>query len=397
MGIHRNRQRGTWQSELEYTLRGQSHRVRKDFQKKSDAEAHHREIEEMVRRAKAAETLGLLPEPGAAAGELDRRKLTFESWWNDCREYARMRNRPTTLARKENIVRVHLLPALGKLPLAAIRPADLERLQTGMLAKGLAPATVRQGMSVAGWMLRRAFRLGILDKNPLTAVEKVVIRSAEQGWTFLDFDECDRYLREAEQEGPVWYAMLLMAVRTGLRRGELYGLRWADLALDRKQVQVKNTRTRVCGTRAIVEGPPKSGKGRVVGLPPMLVAALRKLPSRFRGGYVFTDEEGLELSPDAERKVHARVMRRTGLERHIRFHDLRHTWASHLAMRGVPLAVLQQLGGWSCYAMVQRYAHLSRESVVSAVNVLEEKPSKSLGTQQGPQQAAFQAWDAFDQ
>ena len=109
----------------------------------------------------------------------------------------------------------------------------------------------------------------------------------------------------------------------------------------------------------------------IVGLTPMAIAALRVVPSRFARGYVLTDEEGEPLFPDRIQPVQKRVLKRAGIDRHVRGHDLRHTWASHLAMKGVPLAVIQELGGWESYAMVRRYAHLSAESVVRTVDVLE--------------------------
>jgi len=368
MGIRRNQQRGTWQVDRRYTVRGTTERVRKDFPTKAAAQKYLRALEEDIRKVRAGEKLGLLPPAAADAPEKQGR--TFASWWQDCREHFRVRNSATTLARKDSLARCHLLPAFGELPLASVTPALIGRLQDQMLARGLKPASVRQAMAVLGACLRRAYRLGVSEHDPMRRVDKVKVKRAEQAWTFLDFEETERYLAAAAKDSPTWHALLLTAVRTGLRRGELLGLRWLDVDLHRAVLTVRNARTKAGGVK-IVEGPPKSGKARSVGMTGRVVDALRALPSRGRSGYVFTTAAREPIEPDRERAAHRRAVKRAAIGRHVRFHDLRHTWASHLAMRGVSLAVVQQLGGWASYQMVQRYAHLSRESVVSAVNVLE--------------------------
>lgn len=378
MGIRRNQQRGTWQVDRRYVIHGTAERVRKDFPTKAEAQAYMRALEQDIKKAQAGERLGLLlPAPGAA-GVQDRQGPTFASWWSDCREHYRVRNSATTLARKDSLAKCHLLPALGTVPVASVTPARIGRLQDQMLGQGLKPASVRQAMAVLGACLRRAHRLGVSEHDPMRRVEKVKVKRAEQKWTFLDFEETERYLDAAAKDSPTWYALLLTAVRAGLRRGELLGLRWQDVDLQRAEITVRNARTKAGGVK-IVEGPPKSGNVRAVGMTGRVVDALSALPSRGRCRYVFTTASHEPIEPDRERAAHTRAVKRAAIGRHVRFHDLRHTWASHLAMRGVSLAVVQQLGGWASYQMVQRYAHLSRESVVSAVNVLEPERRPGVG------------------
>jgi integrase len=334
-----------------------------------------------------AERLGQLPDPVEAR----RRADDFGSWWTSCLDHARVHCRASTVARKIQIGETHLIPAFGPLRLRQITPALVDHLQTRLLGEGLKPATVMRVREELHWCLERAIRLGQLVVNPLVRVDAPKVRQAEQEWTFLSDDELAAYEKAAEAEHPTWRALLLAAVRTGLRDGELCGLQWSSVDLERRVLTVTTSRTKLSGKRSkpsggdlggdlggdsgggrVVEGPPKSGRGRAVGISPQLLALLRELPSRFAGGYVFLDPRtGGPISPDQVRHPHLRVLTRAGIARHVRPHDLRHTWASHMAMRGAPLAKIQKLGGWSDYRMVLRYAHLSTESVVDQVDVLD--------------------------
>ena len=305
-------------------------------------------------------------------GGPEARSLTLRRWSQDWMTFCLANNnRETEICSKRSSLDSHLLPALGRLPLDRIRPADIEALKVTMRKKGRRPATVKRVMAHLRACLNYAVRCELLDRNPMVAVAQVKVSRADQKWTWLDFEEADRLIEAAREEGPVGYATIVLALRTGLRRGELCGLKWDAVDLDNARLEVRLTRTVVRKPTRIVEGPPKSGKDRVVGLTAMAVDALRVLPSRFAGGYVLTEPDGEPVHPDHLRRAQDRSLKRAEIGRHVRPHDLRHTWASHLASRGVPLAVIQQLGGWASYSMVLRYAHLSRESVVREVDVLE--------------------------
>jgi len=134
--------------------------------------------------------------------------------------------------------------------------------------------------------------------------------------------------------------LLLCAVLTGMRRGELFGLRWEDIDLEGHRVFVR---------RALWRGKfvtPKSRRSRrTIDLAPTLRSALAKLPSRFQGGLVFCGTDGEPINPDNfAHRDWARVLRRAELRR-IRFHDLRHTYASLLIAQGAhPKYIQAQLG-----------------------------------------------------
>src|SRR5262245_55273729 len=134
---------------------------------------------------------------------------------------------------------------------------------------------------------------------------------------------------------------MTVALKTGLRQGELIGLQWSDLDVDRGKLHVRRTiwRGHV--------GPPKGGRARVVDLPASVVDAL-KSHRHLKGPFVFCAPDGAILTPGQLKAPLQKALRCSGISRpegQIGWHDLRHTYGSHLAMRGVPLKVIQELMG----------------------------------------------------
>jgi integrase len=161
--------------------------------------------------------------------------------------------------------------------------------------------------------------------------------------------------------------LLLCAVLTGMRRGELLGLRWEDIDLEGHRIFVR---------RALWRGKfvtPKSRRSRrTIDLAPTLRAALAKFPSRFQGGLVFCSPDGEPINPDAfAQRDWARALRRAELRR-IRFHDLRHTYASLLIAQGAhPKYIQAQLGHASIQTTLDRYGHLMPDAHAAEARKLD--------------------------
>ena len=218
--------------------------------------------------------------------------------------------------------------------------------------------------------------------NVLSALSKLLALAQEQGeiaqaprvklfgklpkptFDFLTFEEAERLIGAAE---PEWRALLLVALKTGLRQGELIGLQWSDLDLAQARLNVRRTIWRG------VTDLPKGGRERTVDLPASAVDALRA-HRHLRGRFVFCQEDGQPLTEGKMKQPLRRALNRAGISREegrIGWHDLRHTYASHLAMRGVPLKVIQELMGHVTIEMTERYAHLSPDTLREAVGVLD--------------------------
>ncbi|MFC1612215.1 tyrosine-type recombinase/integrase [Myxococcota bacterium] len=176
---------------------------------------------------------------------------------------------------------------------------------------------------------------------------------------FLDFDEAARLEQAADGQ---WRLLIVVALHTGLRMGELLALRWedADLVAGRIVVRQSDWKGHIV--------TPKSGRWREIPLNAKVLKAL-KSHRHLRGPLVFCEEDGTALT---YKQMHRGLMlacRRAGL-RLVQWHCLRHSFASHMVTRGVPLKAVQELLGHASIEMTMRYAHLSPDVRRDAVDAL---------------------------
>lgn len=262
----------------------------------------------------------------------------------------------------------HLIPDLGNVLLQKLTPAMLNAYYARKLQeerkdgrKGtLSPTTVRYHARVLHAALEAAVREGILARNPVDASRPP--KPAEKEITVWSPEQVQKYL--AALEGHPLEAMLRLAVSTGMRVGELTGLRWQDVDLNRGVVYVRQAAYRVKGGAQGFK-PPKSKAGvRVLLLDTPTLAALKrhamnqtiemggKLPE-----LVFPDADGGPMKPWKVWYHHRKVAERAGLPL-IRTHDLRHTSLSLQALVGADVKTLQARAGHASLQTTQRYLHL---------------------------------------
>jgi integrase len=171
--------------------------------------------------------------------------------------------------------------------------------------------------------------------------------------------------------------MAIVALKTGLRQGELLALRWEDVDLVAGQLRVRRSVTR--GVITV----PKSGKGREVPLGDEVLSAL-KAERHLRGPLVFCTADGRMFKKNECKHPLWRACKRAGL-RQIGWHALRHTFASNLVMRGAAMKAVQELLGHATMEMTNRYSHLSPEVSRHAVKLLDglDRVSELSGRQLG--------------
>jgi len=286
---------------------------------------------------------------------------TFNGFVARFLEHAENNNKPSTAYAKRRMLANHLQPVFGEQLLADISVQDVEHYKAAKVDAGLAKKTVNNHLITLRKLLRLAQEWGELDKVP--AVKEFRLEDPE--FQFLDFGEAERLLAAAT---PVWHSMMLVALKTGLRAGELRALRWSDVDLTVGLVVVRRTLWR--GR----EGLPKGGRTREVPLCDSAIEALKahRHLRHLKGGRVWTrDEAGTALAETDIQGVVADTCRRAGLSKVLSWHELRHTFASHLVMRGVPLKAVQELLGHATMEMTMRYAHLSPDVRRDAVCVLD--------------------------
>ena len=297
-------------------------------------------------------------------------------------DVSRVRNKSSSVDAKDAVLRVQLLPRIGDLRLNEVTYAVIEDLKVELARTPIANATRRDGepekkvrllkaktinncLTVLRRMLSIARKRGLIENVP----EVEWLRPPKPDFDFLTYEEAERLLKAADGE---WRTMILVALRTGLRFGELRALRWQDVDLVAGRLVVRQNI--VNG----ITGTPKSGHAREIALGDEVLKAL-KGQRHLRGPLVFCDLAGRVLTVGEPRYAMERICKRAGL-RQIGWHVLRHSFASHLAMRGAPLKAIQELLGHSTIQMTMRYAHLAPEVAREAVRLLDELPSSPSGS-----------------
>jgi integrase len=207
-------------------------------------------------------------------------------------------NKPATLNAKECHLRIHLLPTFGSKPLDRIDADAIEDFKIALAKRGRKPKTINNVIMTLHNILKNARKRKLIAALP--EVEWLTV--GEQGFDFLDFDEAERLVAGAAKE-PDWWPAVLLALKSGMRLGELRALRWSDVDLVAGTVQVRRNLWRDH------EGTPKSGRTRTIDLPASAVAAL-KSHRHLRGERVFLNPGGRDYRKRPER---SQVRNQTGL------------------------------------------------------------------------------------
>lgn len=278
------------------------------------------------------------------------------------------RQKPSGIAAKETILRVHLIPRLGRKKLDEISNEDVQRLK-GKLA-GKSPKTVNNVLSVLSTLLKVAVEWDVLAVMPCAV--RLVKSAPPCEAAFHDFDEYERLVDSARHVDTRAHLIVLLGGEAGLRCGEMMALEWTDVDLGKRQLWVRRSEWKGQVTA------PKGGRARLIPLTGRLADALRA-HRHLRGVRVLTREDGQGLSQKIVRVLVERSARLANL-RNAGVHVLRHTFCSHLAMRGAPGRAIQELAGHKDLSTSQRYMHLSPAAVEAAIRLLEQpKPATQFG------------------
>ena len=346
----RQYRKGIWQIDVMYRLpNGTRARDRRRVRVMSKSAAQ--------RWGEARERHVLLHGPALPARKEAPTLEQFASRWLD--GYARAnRHKPSGIAAKETILKVHLVPQLGTKRLDAITTEHIQQLKHAL--RGRAPKTINNVLTTLNVLLKTGVEWGALEKVACV-IRLLPIPKGSAG--FYDFDEYERLVDSARTDDQNAYLITLLGGEAGLRCGEMMALEWADVDLSKRQLRVQRSDWKGHVTAT------KGGRVRFVPLTVRLSSALRE-GRHLRTARVLCQRNGSPLTQKIVQDYVRRAARRAQLDRS-GVHRLRHTFCSHLAMRGAPARAIQELAGHSDLATTQRYMHLSPAAVEGAIRLLD--------------------------
>ena len=296
--------------------------------------------------------------------------------WLD--DYIKQTRRTTTYQRYTSVLKLHVGPIIGKIPLDQIKRSHIRNALLNISKKGLSKSSVSMARNVISGTIEYAMEEELVTTNPTNGVLKKLgldgrNRPLVQPMTP---DEVSLFLGICSLHMKKWHPLFRCAFRTGMRLGELLGLRWEDIDWNSKSVQVQRSfrQGKLTGT--------KTRKSRRVDMSDQLVEELRGLLTNRKKEAMATGTGevvetifhtgGKPTSQNTIRNIWKRLLKKAQL-RNMRFHDIRHTYASILLSRGEnPVYVKEQLGHSSIQMTVDIYGHLIPGGKRQAVNALDD-------------------------
>ena len=310
----------------------------------------------IIARIKAGEEA--IPKPmkpvgGPTVAELCARYLT---------EYVAVRCKPGTAALYRSVINRHILPALGRAPIAALSRAQVAEFHESLYET---PGMANMALRVLSAMYEQAARWGMVPEgcNPCRSIMKYPERRRERFLTDSEFTRLGEALDETEARGGA-SASAVAAIRllalTGCRRSEILGLRWEDVALEAGELRLPDSKT---GARAVA-------------LPPQAVELLGNLLGAHDGPWVIPGRKPGTRLANVDEAWRA-IRDRAGLG-DVRLHDLRHSYASRALALGEALPVIGKLLGHSRLETTARYAHLARDSAKQSAERVAESIAEDM-------------------
>jgi integrase len=342
---------GRWEGKIDLGWKD-GRRVRKSYYAETRGE-----VQEKLTKALHDQDRGIGPTNGSSP----TLAVFMADWLKSIQSTVRTRS----MEKYTSVVSNHILPALGKIKLEKLTAQRIQALLDAKLAAGLSPASVTGIKLVLSHALTQATRWDLVPRNVASLVRGPKTQRHE--WIPLDVDQARRFI--ATCHGGKLEALYILALSTGLRRGEALGLKWDDVDLDLGTISIKRSLQRT-STRGVVFEPPKTALSRrTIKIGANVKTALkthrtRQLEARLAAGMrwqdtgsVFTTSIGTPLDPRALTIDFRRTLAKAGLPL-IRFHDLRHSAATLALAQGIhPKVVAEMLGHSRISLTLDVYSH----------------------------------------
>ena len=290
--------------------------------------------------------------------------------------YAKLQVRASSHKTYQGFIENHIKPALGDIPLEKLTATELQRLYKYLLEngrlecmesrnkpKGLSVETVRNINQMISSALNCAVEQRLISSNPTNGC--VLPKLERKEMKILPPESLGTFFEEARRSGV--FELYYIDLATDLRRGELLGLKWSDIDLDKGIIHVRRQVLRQNGE--VVEAPLKTKNSyRNIAIGADAIKVLKRMEQKDE--YVFPSPFGGPMSPDSVLHMLQRVLKRAGLER-IHFHDLRHTFSVLALQNGVDVKTLSaMLGHYSAGFTLDTYAHVTTSMQKQAANAV---------------------------
>jgi len=369
-GTLRERSDGRWEARLVVNYDSKGNPITKSVYAKTRAECL-----EKFEKLKEETVLigGKLPKqakPGMPFGEW------MDIWY---RGYCKPGIRDTTAMNYEHRIYSHIIPQLGHIPLNKLTQADLQafynRLKTTgrlnnteLYGEGLSDRMVRSCHTTCRAALEKAVVERMIPSNPAKGCKLPPKKAREM--QVLTSDEIQRFLKQAKFDG--YYDIFLVELSTGLRRGELLGLKWEDFNVDTGELSIRRQVVKTkdgYGTNV----PKTKGSVRTIQLPPQLIRVLSKRKDDAISEWIFpsTRNPDKPFNPSTIYRVEQKLLERADCKK-IRFHDLRHTFATMSLANGMDIKTLSAIiGHESSATTLDIYSHITTEMQISAAKKID--------------------------
>jgi len=308
------------------------------------------------------------------------KQLTLERYVETWLGYKKLSQRPRTVHSYRRMAELYLLPRLGKMLLKDIRPGHIQQLYKNMREDGKGARTIQLAHVVLHCIFRQVVKEGILRRNPLEAVDRPRVETAE--FHILNEEQVRRFMIFASESR--YETLFHLALTSGMRKGELLGLKWCDVDWVKGVVKVQR-QLQIVPDQGVALVAPKSKAGyRQIKLGQ---GSMRKLEAHQKQqalekaaagerwqehGLIFTTSIGTYVNQSKVSRVFKQILQQAGLP-DMRFHDLRHTSISILLANGTPVNTVQRRAGHSKASVTTDiYGHAMDRSAERAAQKIEE-------------------------
>ena len=320
----------------------------------------------------------------------------MELWY---KTYSKPHIRLTTQLCYENRIYLHIIPSIGEIPLNKLTQSDLQKFYADLKKNGRKSKVERYGTGVSDRLVRschatcrtalqKAVDEKLISANPAIGCKLPPKKAQEM--QVLTHEEMRRFLIQSKQDD--FYELALLELATGMRRGEICALKWSDLDFETGALRIQRQAYHV--DHGVVISEPKTKQScRSIILPPSVLNVLRQYREAVDSEWMFPSpvKEGEPLNPNGVYRKMVKILDRAQCKR-VRFHDLRHTFATTALEHGMDIKTLSAIiGHVSSATTLDIYSHITDEMQANAANKIEKRFAKNEPFEQGEYETQKQA------